>query len=131
MKYTPAAYFHLALVTFNTFFVFQMLLSLLTQWFAAEQWALTIGNFVLIIFGFLSLKRKTAEHFAKDEATIYQFLFFTLFAASGIGIAVLLISNPITFLIFMPFEFFIMLFFIAYYFLLTRYILPHKTTHYA
>lgn len=126
MRHIVPAYLHLTLSLFNAFFIFQILLGFLFGWYATEQWIIVLGNFVLIFTGVIAIERKHADHFSPGEATIYQFIFFILGMASAVGLLILLIAEPKAFMNFMPFEFFVLAFMVAFYFFVTRFIFPHK-----
>jgi len=126
MKHSFLSYLFLALVLFNALFVLQTQNEFLPLLLSAGQWVLISGNFVLLVASFFVVDRKEPRHFSYHEATIFQLLYFILMIATAVMMLLLLLRAPIHFMIFMPFEFFIISFFVGYYFLITRYILPLK-----
>lgn len=126
MRYTFISYMFLVLVLFNSLFVLQTQNDFLPLLLSAGQWILIVGNFVLLFVSFFTVERKEAKHFSYHEATIFQLLFFILMIATAVMLLLLLLQAPLSFMIFMPFEFFIIAFYVGFYFLLTRYIFPLK-----
>jgi|GEM_PF-4413201 len=127
MKKTFLAYFFLVLILCNVIFLFQAQISffplVLTS---AFQWILIAGNFILLFVAFFSIDRKGQKHFSYHDATVFQLLYFILLIATAVMLLLLMLQQPIYFMIFMPFEFFLVGFYVGFYFLLTRYVFPLK-----
>ena len=126
MRYSFLIYMFLVLVLFNALFVLQTQYEFFPLLLSAGQWVLIAGNFILLFTSFLTIDRKEPHHFSYHEATVFQLLYFILMIATAVMMLILLLQAPIYFMIFMPFEFFIISFYVGYYFLVTRYILPLK-----
>lgn len=121
-----ASYAFLALCLFNCIFIMQIFFRVYLPSLTAEQWILVLANGVLFILSLFVIERKEPRHHSKDELTMFQFLFALLLCITIIFLLLLLILEPIAFMIFMPFEFFVVAFYIGIYFLLSRHILPTK-----
>lgn len=129
MRITFLTYFFLTLVLFNALFLFQTQTEFSAMLLDYGQWLLIAGNFILLITALFSVDRKERKHFSYHDATVFQLLFFILMICSSVMLLLLLLREPIYFMIFMPFEFFLIAFYVGFYFLLTRHIFPLKIKH--
>ncbi|PIS41932.1 MAG: hypothetical protein COT25_00425 [Candidatus Kerfeldbacteria bacterium CG08_land_8_20_14_0_20_42_7] len=126
MRITFLTYFFLTLVLCNSLFLFQTQTKFFSALLDYGQWLLIAGNFILLITALFSVDRKNQKHFSYHDATVFQLLFFIMMICSSVMLLLLLLREPIYFMIFMPFEFFLVAFYIGFYFLLTRHVFPLK-----
>lgn len=108
----------------NLVFIGSALINAPVALVTALQWILVIANVLMLIIGSSVILRKHPKHFSQKQVTTFQVVFFVLFALSFALLIVLLAVQPIFFMVFMPFEFFILAFYIGWYFFLARHILP-------
>jgi len=126
MKHGFLMYLFLTLTLFNALFLMQLLFGYLPMLTLAEQWVVVGLIFFLLIFGIINIERKKGIHFSRHELSLFQILFFLFLTIHGALLLLLLVIKPIVFLIFMPFEFFVIAYLVGYYFLLVRHIIPHN-----
>jgi hypothetical protein len=124
MKHSVIATTFLALVFFNILFLLLIFLNFFPSIANVAQWVLAIANFILLTVGITFVERKSPEHHSPHELTIFQMLFSICITATIVILLLMLIMQPIPFLIFMPFEFFLLAFYMGFYFFLTRHIFP-------
>lgn len=108
----------------NLVFIGAILMNAPVALVTALQWVLVIANVLMLIIGTSIISRKHPKHFSQKQMTTFQVMFFILFALSFALLIVLLVVQPIFFMVFMPFEFFILAFYVGWYFFLARHVLP-------
>lgn len=121
-----ASYAFLTLAFLNSLFILQIFFRLSLRALTAEQWVLVIGNILLFCLSLATIERKEPLHHSRNELTLFQFLFSLNLIISLFFLVVLLLQYPTAFMIFMPFEFFVLAFYVGIYFLLSRHILPTR-----
>lgn len=124
--YNFLTYLALALIFFNALLLLQLVMGWYPTFASAEQWILILGNFLLLATALFTINRKKPKHFSSSELSLFQLLFFIILSTHAVLLLILLIAKPILFIIYAPFEFFLIAFYIGYYFLLTRHVFPIK-----
>ena len=112
------------LLLINLLFVGSGIIILPTELLTILQWILVSTNIILLCIGVSLIHRKKPKHFTHGQVTTFQCIFFILYALTIALLCMLILAHPIQFMIVMPFEFFMLAFYMGWYFFLARHVLP-------